>query len=242
MAPKKPARKTKASAAATKKTTAKKVTSAPRKSSASKAKLSVINPASGAQKSASAPAKTSQASAPKKAPKAKRSAPKQREAVLQFGAETMKDFFSSSASEAKKAQATALALTKETAQQFTKQADIPGGSWENAFSAGRDGFEAYLEYSNLATDLGKEFGDELLQFTSTLFSDNVELSQEMFSCRTISDVMELHSKLVKVNIDNLFNESLRLSEMLFRFASETTEPINERIAEATSRFHNGLAA
>ncbi len=166
----------------------------------------------------------------------------QAENVLQFGTNAMKQFLSGSTGEAKKAQEDAMAIGKETVQQFSTTADAATQSVEKAVSAGQENLEVSLEFSTVAVEISKKLLEELFQYTNKTFSDNVELSQEAFSCRTISDALDLQNKLIRTNLDNFFTESMQLSETLFQFASEATEPLAARVEDMAKSFSKGLAA
>ncbi|MBN67492.1 MAG: hypothetical protein CMM94_08020, partial [Rickettsiales bacterium] len=74
------------------------------------------------------------------------------------------------------------------------------------------------------------------------FAENVELSKDMFNCRTLNDVFEMQNRVMKTNLDNFFSESLKMSQLMFQCASEVAEPINQRISETTERLTKNMAA
>ncbi len=218
------ARKTTARKSPARKTTARK-TAASRKPAAKKATGSVW----GTKKPAFAPAAkgTKQAA----------------DQFLQMGTEAFQSFFgASTASDAKKLSEKAFGFGKDGADQLAKSADAATRSINEVVSISQDNLEACVESGNIAADMSKAVSEEIFEFTNDLFSKNIELSKKAFACRTINDVFELQSKAMKANIDNIFNETAKISEMTFKMASKASEPINERVAETSKRLSKTFAA
>jgi len=82
----------------------------------------------------------------------------------------------------------------------------------------------------------------LISYMNQTFAQNVELSKQIFNCRTLNDMFDLSSRFVKSNLDGFFNESVKVSELAFNGAGEIAEPLNERISESTERLVKAVAA
>ena len=163
------------------------------------------------------------------------------ENVVKIGGKAVKDFMSTSAGEAQKAQEKVFAIGREGAEHLSKSADAVTKALYEAVAMSRDGVETCVECSNIAASLAKDVSTELFESTNQAFSDNIELSKEALNCRTFNDVFELQNRLVRSTIDNFFNQSVKLSGMVFEYTTEALEPINERVAEATDKLSRVLA-
>jgi len=164
------------------------------------------------------------------------------ENVVKIGSKAVKEFMASSTGEAQKAQEKAFAMSREGAEHITKSADAVTKALYEAISLGRDNIETCMECGNMTAALAKDVGAEVVEATNKAFSDNLEMSKELFACRTINDIFELQNRAVKNAIDSFFNQSVKLSGMVFEYTSEALEPINERVAQATEQFSKALAA
>jgi phasin family protein len=164
------------------------------------------------------------------------------ENVVKIGTNAVKEFFSTSAEEAQKAHEKAFAMSRENAEHLTKSADTITKALYEAIAVSRDNIEACIECGNVTASLAKDISAEAIETANKAFSDNVELSKEVFACRTINDMMELQSKIVKGAIDQFFNQSVKLSGKIFEYSSEAMEPINERVAQASEQLSKVLAA
>lgn len=164
------------------------------------------------------------------------------ESLLKMGTDTAKEFLASSSEEAQKAHEKLYAISRESTQHVSRAVDAFTRTVNDCVGLARENTDAVVEVNHIAADIAKSINAELMSFTNTNFADNVELAKEAFGCRNINDAFELQSKWMSTNLDNFFSQTTRLAEMLFQFASEAAEPINERVAEATERLSKTLAA
>jgi len=164
------------------------------------------------------------------------------ENVVKIGGNAVKEFIAASADEAQKAQEKAFAMSREGAENIAKSADAVTKALYETIAISRDNVETCIECGNMTAALVKDVSSEIFETANKAFSDNVEISKEVFACRTINDMMELQNRIVKNAIDQFFNQSVKLSGMLFEYTSEAIEPINERVAQATEQFSKAMAA
>jgi phasin family protein len=164
------------------------------------------------------------------------------ENVMKLGTDAVRDFFSTGAGEAQKAQEKVFAIGRENAENIARSADVATKGLNEAISDARKTIEAYVECGNITTEMTKTLSAELFQFANQAAARNMEVSKEIFGCRTLNDLFELQSRLFKSNVDNFFSESVKMSEMLFQYATEAAEPLSERVSQAANRFSRSLAA
>lgn len=163
------------------------------------------------------------------------------ESVVKISSSAVKDLLANGASEAQKVQEKAFEMGRESAEHISKSADAITKSLYEAISMSRDNVETMVECGNLAASLAKDVSSEIIEYANKTFSDNVELSKSVFACRTINDMVDLQNRIVKNSLDSFFNQSSKLSGMVFEYSSEAIEPINERFAQATEQMSKALA-
>jgi hypothetical protein len=207
-----------------------------------KAKSSSSRKSSPAKRKTSSGAKAAIRSANAQTRKMTEEATQTTQRVVRMHADNMKNIMSKGARESRDTQGKLLEMSRESMAQFAKGSEKATESINEAIAQGRSTMEACIECTNLTSDMAKSFTNEMFRYTNEAFSENIEISKDIFTCRTINDVLELQNKMMRNNVDNFFNESLRLTEMFFDYASEASEPLNERIAEATERFSKSVAA
>lgn len=163
------------------------------------------------------------------------------ESVVKISSSAVKDLLANGASEAQKVQEKAFEMGREGAEQISKSADAVTKSLYEAISISRDNVEAMLECGNLTASLAKDVGNEIIGYANRAFSDNMEISKDVFACRTINDMVDLQSRIVKNSLDSFFNQSSKLTNMLFEYSVEAIEPINERVAQTTEQMSKALS-
>jgi hypothetical protein len=134
------------------------------------------------------------------------------------------------------------AYGKDSADQLQKSAAATTRAMTEATELSRENAEAAMECGNMAVTISKSVSSELINYANHAFAQNVELSKQIFNCRTLNDMFDLSSKFVKSNLDGFFNESMKVSELAFQGANELAEPVNERISKSTERLVKAVAA
>ena len=163
------------------------------------------------------------------------------ENVVKIGSKAVKEFMNTSTGEAQKAQEKVMAIGREGAEHFAKSADAVTKVLYEAVAMSRDNVETCIECGNMSAALAKDVSTEVFDATNKAFSDNMEMSKELFGCRTLNDMFDVQNRMVKNTIDNFFNQSVKLSGMMFEYTTEALEPINERVAQAANTLSKVLA-
>jgi hypothetical protein len=163
------------------------------------------------------------------------------ESVLNISSSAVKDLLANGASEAQKVQEKAFEMGSDYAAQVSKSADAVTKSLYEVIAISRDNVEAMIECGNMTASLAKDVSNEMAEYANKAFSDNMELAKDAFACRTINDMVELQSRMIKTTIDSMFNQSSKISNMMFQYSTEACEPISERITTATEQMSRALA-
>lgn len=194
-----------------------------------------------------APAKTTAKKAPaKKAAssikdRAAKNATSIKDNVVDLNKNKAKEAYSTAKNEVKRVQDKAVAITNKSADYVTRSADISAKFMNEAGIAAQENLEACMEASQISADHANRIGESIMSYANESISRNVDLSKELFACRTASDVFELQSRFMQNNMDRFFNQTAKLSEMMFTASSKSAEPISERMAEAAQRMQKVLA-
>ncbi len=166
----------------------------------------------------------------------------QAEKVVKLGNNVVKDFLATSADEAHKTQEKLFSISREGAESMAKSADTVSKALYDTVGISRDNMEACLECGNLTAALTKDLSSELFENANRAFSETAEMSKEFLACRTLNDMVELNNKLLRHTVDNFFSQSAKMSSMMFEYASEAMEPINERATQTVQKLSKTLAA
>ena len=149
-----------------------------------------------------------------------------------------------------KATAEAAAMGYEQAVQSTKE------HVEAAFKAGSDAFKGYEDVSAFNKDnvdalvksgavLAKgvqDFNSLWFDFAQTSLEDSIAATKALLGCKTLQQVAEVQSDLVKTSYDKLVAESRKMSDMSVKVAENAAKPIAGRVNVAVDKITKPLAA
>jgi len=142
------------------------------------------------------------------------------------------------------------------AENYEKMVAMAQESVEAAMNAGSAGFKD----SDDLTDFSKDNVDafvksgavftEGLQALNKTFADLTRLSveqgmiatQAFLGCKTLADVAQVNSQIIKKNYDQAIEESRKLADMSVKLTEDVVTPLNERYSAAVDKFTKGLAA
>lgn len=158
------------------------------------------------------------------------------------GAETAKDFLAGGADRAREQQEEVLAFSRDYLKNWTQSADQTSEALHEAFKLGQENIDAAVESGKIASDLGKEFHEQLVKEVNELFAENIESAKELLACRTVQDYLDLQQRSWQSNFGHLVNQSTRWTDLWFRLTTDASEPLNTQTSKAASRLKNNLAA
>lgn len=158
------------------------------------------------------------------------------------GAETAKDFIANGADRAREQQEEVLAFSRDYLKNWTQSADQTSEALHKAFTLGQEHIDAAVESGKIASDLGKDFHEQLVKEVNELFAENVESAKELLACRTVQDYFDVQQRTWQSNFGHLVNQSTRWTDLWFRLTTDASEPLNNQTSKAASHFKNNLAA
>lgn len=162
--------------------------------------------------------------------------------LISAGTSALSEIVSASSSQAQKAQGKAVAIARESADHMSRSAQAATRSFDEVISISHEQIEAIMQHSNLLGETARKMMDELFSCTNDAFARNVEMSRDIFSCRTINDAVDLQNKFIQSNVDCWLHEASKISEIAFEFATQAVDPIGERVSEAMERLTKSIAA
>ncbi len=133
-------------------------------------------------------------------------------------------------------------FTRESAEQMAKSSSNATHAMNEAMALSRENLQVLMDVTNIAVTVSKQLGAESVSYMNKLFAQNTDLSKQVLSCRTLNDMFDLASRVMKTNLDSFFSESVKMSEMLFQCATDVSEPLNDRVSETTERMTKAMAA
>lgn len=189
-------------------------------------------PAASGNKSSSRQSATATKTKPAQ-PSARRAAEK----VVSFSTQTMRDTLGT-----QRLQNQASRFSREGAEQMSRHANAASRAMSEGVAIMKGNVETCVECGTITANMTRKVSEEAFNFANDVFSTNVEISKDIFACRTINDVFDLHNRMVRTNLDSLFSQSARMSEMLFDYVNQAVEPMSDRLSQTTERLSRSIAA
>lgn len=134
------------------------------------------------------------------------------------------------------------AFARESSEQLSKASQSANRAAAEAVELTQEHIATLTEVTNTAVSIMKELMAEAISYANRQFTQNVELSKQALTCRTLNDMFDLATRITKANLDAFFSESVKISEKLFQCATDVSEPLNERMAETSERLSRAMSA
>lgn len=77
----------------------------------------------------------------------------------------------------------------------------------------------------------QDVGWEVMRFTQNSLRMQMRAANDMMTCRSVEDVVQLQQDFLRESMDTFLNESARLLEMSSSVATDALHPINERAGQ-----------
>ena len=128
----------------------------------------------------------------------------------------------------------AVAATKE---QVEKASSAALKSYEEATSMNKDNMDAFVQAANIWTKGLENMSKAYMAAAQTSVEASVNAGKALLAAKTVNEVVELQSDLVRNNFDTLVAEGTKLSELSFKVANETIEPLQTRFASTVEKLN-----
>jgi phasin family protein len=129
-----------------------------------------------------------------------------------------------------------------TKDQLTKLFPSAAKNFDELAEFNKGNFEAFVAAGTAAARGFETLSQQVIAYNQKAVETSVATAKALLGCKTIQDVVEVHSDLTRKGIDEWLAEGTRLSELTVQVANQTAEPINSRLSEAVDRFMKPLAA
>ena len=78
----------------------------------------------------------------------------------------------------------------------------------------------------------QDVGWEVMQFTQNSLRMSMQCANDMMTCRSVEDVVQLQNTFIKSSVDTILQEGARLLELSGNITNEAVSPITERIQQS----------
>lgn len=161
--------------------------------------------------------------------------------AAKLGGDALREFWETGAREIRETQSKFMAFGREASQNLSKTTEAASRNLTEVLDMSRENVEAVVESTNITGEVARNLAEEIYGFANQAFTNSVEHSKSFLGCRTINDVMDVQNKYFLTTVDLFFNQSVKMSDMLFRFANDAVEPLQSRATNASKRLSKSFS-
>jgi len=133
-------------------------------------------------------------------------------------------------------------LEREHINNFIHNPDGVKHAATECMSINSNTVSALMESGNITSRILRDINEEIAESGNRFFSDSIEISREVFGCRTFTDMIALQNKALEQACNSYFDTTNKISSLLFDSCTEALAPIRKRTAIASDKIQKALAA
>lgn len=126
----------------------------------------------------------------------------------------------------------AVAATKE---QVEKASDVALRGYDELAALNKDNMDAFVKAANIMSKGVEDMGKAYWAFAQSSVETGVEASKAMMGARTINDVVEIQTDLMRNSVDNALAEGTKLTEMAVKVTNDSVAPLQQRYAATVEK-------
>lgn len=127
------------------------------------------------------------------------------------------------------------AATKGYEQFVSASADAFKG-YENVAGLSKESVDAVVRSSAIVAKGFETVSTRFFELAKTQFEQNVAASKALFGCKSVKEVFDLQSNLVRASLDKVVSESAALTELSAKVAHEAIAPIATSMTSTFEKF------
>ena len=162
--------------------------------------------------------------------------------AVNAGKEAVETVVRAGADAATKSYEKAVAASKEQVEAAAKVGADAFKGYEDVIAYNQNNMEALMKVSAVFVKGVQDINKEMTVLANASMEQSVSATKQILACKSVEEVVAIHSDLAKANYDKVVAESRKLSEMGVKLAEDATAPIAVRVNETVANFSKPLAA
>lgn len=115
-------------------------------------------------------------------------------------------------------------------------------SYDSIAAEAKQNVDALVQSGSVMVKGTDAISKSMAAFVQASFEQSVANSKALFGIRSMHDLVDLQTRILKSSIDTFVAESTRLSEMSVKVTNEALAPINARVNATVGKLAKPLAA
>ena len=114
--------------------------------------------------------------------------------------------------------------------------------YDEIVSFAQDNLDAFIAANTCFIQGIQTFNQELLEIAQVSFDENAKAHQKVYSCKTVEEVVSVHSELIKDNLNTTLDKGRKLGDLGVKIVEDSALPITERVNTAVETMTKPIAA
>ena len=132
-------------------------------------------------------------------------------------------------------------MQNNTTDQIDKITDNLVKACSDVNSLMRDSMNAALQSATVLTKGYEDLCDSVYSLVQKSIDNSAQASRALTSAKTVHDLMDTHSNLLKNGFDSLLNEMGKISQLSARIAQQATEPVTNHVSATINKISSKAA-
>jgi phasin family protein len=120
-------------------------------------------------------------------------------------------------------------VIETTQDQFAKAAETQFKAADEVAAFGKSNVEAFIQAGTIFFHGFEELARTVVGLTTAHVESSMTAAKALITCKTLTEVTDLHNAYTKSTFDHAMTEATHLSELAIKIANEAIEPISARV-------------
>ena len=134
-----------------------------------------------------------------------------------------------------KAAAKAVAVTTDHQESVAQAQNAALKSYEEIVGIGKDAVEAWVEAGTIFSRGVQDLSTKVMGLAQTAVEQNVSVSKQILTAKTIRDVVDLHTNFSRDQFDRMVTEGSHLSDLSIKLVEESLAPLGQKVNAVIDR-------
>lgn len=164
------------------------------------------------------------------------------EAAVKVSQEAVEKIVKTNTEVAKKGVEKAVEMGEEQFAAAAKASADAYKGYEDVVAFSKSNIDAFVKSNEILSNGVKDLNTTIMQLAQANLDETVAIAQKLMGCKSVNEIVEIQSTVVKSQYEKAITESRKISEQTVKLAENASKPLAERVTVAVDTLSKPLAA
>jgi len=164
------------------------------------------------------------------------------EAAVKVSQEAVEKIVKTNTEVAKKGVEKAVEMGEEQFAAAAKASADAYKGYEDVVAFSKSNIDAFVKSNEILSNGVKDLNTTIMQLAQANLDETVAIAQKLMGCKSVNEIVEIQSTVVKSQYEKAISESRKISEQTVKLAENASKPLAERVTVAVDTLSKPLAA